>query len=232
MNNIPSNELIGWKMWEHGVPDSRLTIIGIDEPRICKNGRKRTKLKCLCNCGNITSVDRSNLLRGGVKSCGCYKKDYIKATKSTHGEAHSRLYNVWSSMKNRCYNRNEPEYKNYGGRGIVMCDEWLNDYLSFKKWAEETGYDKDAPKGQCTIDRIDVNGNYEPSNCRWITMEEQLKNTSKTLKIEYNGKIYSLSDLAKELDVKYTTLHHRLKYSNLSVDEIFHHGTLRNMSKL
>lgn len=178
MNNIPSNELIGWKMWEHGVPDSRLTIIDIDEPRICKNGRKRTKLKCLCNCGNITSVDRSNLLRGGVKSCGCYKKDYIKATKSTHGEAHSRLYNVWSSIKNRCYNKNEPEYKNYGGRGIVMCDEWLNDYLSFKKWAEETGYDKDAPKGQCTIDRIDVNGNYEPSNCRWITMEEQLKNTS------------------------------------------------------
>lgn len=81
MNNIPSNELIGWKMWEHGVPDSRLTIIGIDEPHICKNGRKRTKLKCLCNCGNITSVDRSNLLRGGVKSCGCYKKDYMKATK-------------------------------------------------------------------------------------------------------------------------------------------------------
>ena len=79
-------------------------------------------------------------------------------------------------MKTRCYNKNSPDYKDYGGRGIRICSEWLNDYLSFKSWAEENGYDEEAPKMQCTIDRIDVNGNYEPSNCRWVSIAIQNKN--------------------------------------------------------
>jgi hypothetical protein len=82
-------------------------------------------------------------------------------------------------MKTRCYNKNSPDYKNYGAKGVKICDEWLNNYLSFKKWAEEKGYDENAPKGQCTIDRINVEGNYEPSNCRWITIAEQSRNKRK-----------------------------------------------------
>ena len=79
-------------------------------------------------------------------------------------------------MKTRCYNPNNKRFKDYGGRGIVVCDEWKNDFSIFQKWALENGYDANAPFGQCTIDRIDVNGNYEPSNCRWITMAAQQKN--------------------------------------------------------
>ena len=79
-------------------------------------------------------------------------------------------------MKTRCYNSNSPDYKNYGGRGITICEEWLKDYLSFRNWAEANGYDENAKKMQCTIDRIDVNGNYEPSNCRWVSAKIQARN--------------------------------------------------------
>lgn len=87
-----------------------------------------------------------------------------------------RLYNVWNSMKSRCYNPNVASYKNYGGRGIEVCDEWAHNFPTFQKWAIENGYDPDAPYGECTIDRIDVNGNYEPSNCRWVSMDVQRYN--------------------------------------------------------
>jgi hypothetical protein len=93
-----------------------------------------------------------------------------------HGLSRTRLYKVFRDMKTRCYNKNSPDYKDYGGRGIRICSEWLNDYLSFKSWAEENGYDEEAPKMQCTIDRIDVNGNYEPSNCRCVSIAIQNKN--------------------------------------------------------
>ena len=93
-----------------------------------------------------------------------------------HGLSRTRLYKVFRDMKTRCYNKNSPDYKNYGGRGISICSEWLNDYSSFKSWAEKNGYNEKAPKMQCTIDRINVNGNYEPANCRWVSIAIQNKN--------------------------------------------------------
>ena len=88
----------------------------------------------------------------------------------------SRIRNVWNAMKTRCYNPNFCAFEHYGGRGIKVCDEWKNDFKAFEKWAMESGYDPDAPYGQCTLDRIDVDGNYEPSNCRWVDFSTQRRN--------------------------------------------------------
>ena len=103
-------------------------------------------------------------------------------------------------MKSRCYDTKDRNYKNYGGRGITICDEWLKDKNSFIKWALENGYEK-----RKSIDRIDVNGNYEPSNCRWATTSEQARNTRRNVFIKYNGETYIITDLSKKLgiDIKF-----------------------------
>ena len=132
--------------------------------------------KCQCDCGNFTFVKSNSLYSGGTKSCGCLAgRGNWKEGVDMHGLRNTRLYGVWHSMFSRCCNKNSRGYKNYGGRGISICEEW-HHFINFYQWALETGYDQDAPKGQCTLDRIDVNGNYEPKNCRWITIQEQARN--------------------------------------------------------
>lgn len=124
---------------------------------------------CQCDCGNTTPPILSGNLRAGhTTSCGCRK--------TKHGKYKSRLYSVWHGMKKRCYCKTDKAYCNYGGRGISVCEEWKNDYLSFEKWAFRNGYDENAKQGECTLDRIDVNGNYEPTNCRWVSMKVQQNN--------------------------------------------------------
>ena len=133
---------------------------------------------CKCDCGNETIVSANDLKKGQVRACGCLGGKFRKGGASynyKHGQSRTRLYTVWENMKYRCYNKNAPNYKNYGGRGISVCDEW-QEFEPFYRWALQSGYDPDAPRGECTIDRIDVNGNYEPSNCRWVDMKVQRKN--------------------------------------------------------
>lgn len=138
---------------------------------------------CKCECGNTIVASGNNLRRGITKSChqGKCRENSGGGFKAKHGDAHSRLYNVWSGMKARCYNKNSLAYKNYGGRGIRICNEWLNDYAAFQKWALANGYDDQAPHGECTIDRINVNGDYEPSNCRFVSMAVQARNKRHSL---------------------------------------------------
>ena len=133
---------------------------------------------CKCDCGNIVYHQRGNLIHGNVSSCGCRNNEHAKK----HGLSNTRLYDIYSKMKARCCNPNNQAYKNYGGRGIKICNEWLSDFAEFYTWAISNGYHDNL-----TIERIDVNGNYEPSNCCWIPREDQGHNTRRTILIEIDG---------------------------------------------
>lgn len=140
------------------------------------NRNKRRMWRCVCDCGNEKYVTTSNLRCGITKSCGCLHSDLLASRNYKHGGSSNRLYNVWSNMLSRCYKPYNDRFYCYGGRGIAVCDEWRNNYAAFRDWAMANGYDPDAQYGKCTLDRIDVNGNYEPSNCRWVGMDVQNKN--------------------------------------------------------
>lgn len=140
-----------------------------------KNGR--ALWLCQCDCGKTKSVLGNSLLCGLTLSCGCYNKEEARKRRTKHSLSYSKLYKVWHGMKTRCYNKNFIYYCNYGGRGITICHEWLNNFETFYNWAINNGYEEGL-----TIDRINNDGNYEPNNCRWITRAEQNRNQRKTRK--------------------------------------------------
>lgn len=128
-----------------------------------------------CDCGKVTEVPYRYLHSGNTKSCGCLKDEKLRTNGHKHGGSDKRLYTVWAGMKQRCTNKSHKSYKDYGGRGISYCEEW-EDFAVFEKWSMENGYDPDAMFGKCTLDRIDVNGDYTPSNCRWVDLSTQANN--------------------------------------------------------
>lgn len=154
----------------------RLLVIRRADDYVSPKGVRHVRWLCQCDCGNTTVVDTGLLRNGETRSCGCLHLEKLAAGNVKHGGCRDRLYGVYANMKRRCYNESSTDYKYYGGRGITICDEWLDDYLSFKSWAYSHGYDEHAPRGQCTIDRIDVNRGYEPDNCRWVSMAVQSRN--------------------------------------------------------
>nr|DAR52172.1 MAG TPA: PVL ORF-50-like family [Bacteriophage sp.]DAV70115.1 MAG TPA: PVL ORF-50-like family [Caudoviricetes sp.] len=159
----------------------RLTVIKRAEDTISDKGVRTKRWECICDCGNKTIVRQAGLQRGTTKSCGCLHREIIGNMSRKHGLSNNcgRLYPLWKSIKYRCYCKTCKSYKNYGGRGIVMCDEWKNNFTLFYKWAIENGYKEEKTSNGInilTIDRIDVNGNYEPDNCRFITNAEQAQN--------------------------------------------------------
>ena len=160
----------------------------------------------LCDCGNVI-IRKGAVLRyalktsdGGRATCRLPPKD-----PRGHGKATSKLYRVWHNMKTRCYNKREKSYINYGGRGITVCDEWVNDYLKFHRWAHDNGY-----REELTIDRKNNDGNYEPSNCRWSTHMEQQQNTRQTRIITARGESLSVSAWARRCGIHETTLRERI----------------------
>lgn len=165
---------------------------------------KHSKWKCVCICGNETIVFQSALLRGTTQSCGCLANELASERSKTHGKSRTRIYGIWGNIKRRCTKENNPAYKDYGGRGIKMCKEWMNSFETFYEWAISNGYDKSL-----TIDRIDNNGDYSPENCRWVTQKVQANNTRSNHIITYNGKSMTMSQWAEYLGVNYGTMRDR-----------------------
>ena len=172
--------------------------------------------QCKCDCGTITKVSRNNLMNGHTKSCGCLKHE---SRVRTHGKSKNRLYYVWRDMLNRCFNESVPDYHSYGGRGITVCDEWKDDFQSFYDWAMENGYDETAKRGAFTLDRIDVEKDYEPSNCRWVDVKLQQNNRRNNVIIEYDGCSYTLAQLSELTGIPYKTLHKRIRVLNWDIEK-------------
>lgn len=158
----------------------KLLVLKRANPIISNSGKTVQMWKCRCDCGNEVTVRHNCLQSGHTTSCGCYHKEKFGDINRTHNLSYkSHLYGVWKSMKDRCYREKCKSYKNYGKRGISVCDEWRDDYKAFYDWAMENGYKEDTGNGSVnvlSIDRIDVNGNYEPNNCRWVTADIQARN--------------------------------------------------------
>ena len=168
---------------------------------------------CKCDCGKESVVMGEALRRGKTKSCGCLRRLHIVEANTKHGLVHTPLYRIWSNAKSRCFDVNCKSYKNYGGRGITVCDEWKDDFQAFYDWAMANGY-----KEGLSIDRIDNNGNYEPSNCRWTTVKEQSNNRRNNRYLEFRGEKKTASQWAELLGIKTSTIYSRLKYG-WSVEE-------------
>lgn len=177
-----------------GMKFGMLTVV--DRGNNSKEGRARWN--CICECGQSTLVMGKNLRNGDTGSCGC------RIGGRTHGMSSTRIYKVWTDMKIRCRTSGSPKYKNYGERGIEICDEWYDDFVTFYDWAIKNGYEETL-----TIDRIDVNGDYEPDNCRWATMKEQASNKRDTLYIDIEGERKSCAAWAEMSGLTTSCIHHR-----------------------
>lgn len=186
-----------------------------------KSKKGETIWECICDCGKTTRLRSSVITKGRTKSCGClqgtisnrekinypYGKD---SASYKHGLHKTRLYNIWATMKKRCYNTKDEHYANYGGRGITVCDEWIHDFQAFYDWAMAYGYADDL-----TIDRINNDGNYEPSNCRWTTSKEQANNRRTTMHITVNGVTKNATDWAKMIGVGRSTISRHKKQGDI-----------------
>lgn len=163
------------------------------------------KWLCRCECGTIRAVSTSHLRQGKSKSCGCLDKELASARAKTHGMSKTPEYGAWRNMRDRCSNPNTSHYECYGGRGISICDRWMN---SFENFFEDMG---PRPSPRHSIDRIDVNGNYEPANCRWATVVQQRRNTRVNRIVSYLGKEMCLAEAAELSGISKDTLSMRLR---------------------
>lgn len=169
---------------------------------------------CQCDCGSESVVRLGHLRNGHTKSCGCLQSEAIVTTATTHGLYSHPLHSVWAGMKQRCNDKNDQSYERYGGRGIAVCQKWNKSFKAFHSWGIANGYQKGL-----TIERVDNNGSYEPSNCMWIPQSEQSKNTRRCIHIEVNGVSFqTLTDAANYFNVNINTAYARLK-RNLTIEQ-------------
>lgn len=195
---------------------NRLIVI----QRVKNNKHNSAMWECQCDCGGKTITSSAHLNSGHTKSCGCLSKELVVKLNKKHNMCKTRLYIIWHNMKARCNNNNNNGYKDYGGRDIKVCEEWNNDFMNFYNWTIQNGYRDDL-----TIDRIDVNGNYEPNNCRWATTKEQANNKRNNFCITYHGETRTLKQWCEYFNINYGTVKSRIK-RKLPQELWFFEGTI------
>lgn len=183
-----------------------LTVLNYYEDYICPSGRKARRVLCMCDVCGDTHIKFVNTLHD---KCTCPNEPRRKS----HGKSDTQLYNVWYAIKQRCYYQKNASYKNYGARGIKMCDKWKDDFQAFYDWSISNGYKKGLQ-----IDRINVNGNYEPNNCRWVSNYTNANNKRNNINFTYNGKTMTLKEWCRYLNVSYKTCTTRY-YRGHSIEE-------------
>lgn len=192
----------------------KLTVLERVEDHIQKGGFPKAMWRCVCDCGSECITYGQELRSGRKTDCGCGTHARLsKASRehaTTHGGSKTRLYKVWRAMRERCEFPDSKNFKGYGFRGISVCEEW-EDFDSFRTWAFANGYDETAKRGMTTLDRIDVNGNYGPGNCRFVDQATQCRNKRSNFNIEFDGRTQCISDWAAETGIRRLTLRGRLK---------------------
>lgn len=180
-----------------------LVIEYVGTKRSPTNGLTATQWLCRCDCGKEVVAPKHSLTSGNKRSCGCLKADQNRAIWTTHGKTNTRLYRIWNAMKYRCDDISSPAYKYYGGKGVAVCKEWKgrDGFQRFYQWAISNGY-----KDDLTIERIDVNGDYRPENCTWVTQAEQMRNRTNTHWIYYKGTRHTLSEASKVFNADRATI--------------------------
>lgn len=202
--------------------NNRLSLLGKRYGRLIvvedtgKHQKGSSLWLCKCDCGNLIQVTADNLQRGKTKSCGCLKKEVEKSGDNSrkHGMRESRMYTIWCGMKQRCFNPTQKGYKDYGGRGITVCDEWKNSFEKFRDWALSNGYSDDL-----SIDRIDNGGNYEPSNCRWENSLIQANNKRNNRILVAFGESHTLTEWSRITGISLNIIRRRLK-KGLKLEDI------------
>jgi hypothetical protein len=190
-----------------GVQFGRLKVVKFSHSRRSPSGKKRNYWLCKCSCGKEKPALDTHLRNKHIRSCGCLSAERTAKRATKHGLSRTKLYKVWSSMKSRCEKPGFNHYSSYGGRGIRVCREWSTSFLSFAEFAKSNGY-----LDGLTIDRIDNNGNYCPSNCRFVSRRAQSANMRSNVFIQHNGERKHISEWARALGVHPATLAYRLKH--------------------
>lgn len=202
----------------------RLTVVKRCENYVSPKGTTRTNWLCECSCGNKIKVTADKLKSGNTQSCGCLRNEKTIQRSYKHGERHSRLYGIYYAMLNRCNNKNSVNYMNYGGRGITVCREWQgeNGFVNFAEWSLSNGY-----SDELSIDRRDVNGNYEPDNCKWSTKYEQMNNTTRNKFVTIDNETHTISEWSRISGVNSSTIYYRLKRGIPANEAVFTKSVIR-----
>lgn len=203
-------------------------FVNVNVEMLKKYLHKNRQWLCLCDCCKYVQVNTNKLKTCHTTSCGCFQKEVTSnINKKYIYSGEKRLYHVYKSMIDRCYNTENKRYLKYGGSGICVCDEWIESFDSFAEWSFGNGYDKNAKRGDCTIDRIDVFGDYKPTNCRWITNSKQQNNKSNNRILCYKGEMHNVTEWSKILNVSVgMIMYHLNKGRNFEyiVDNYILHG--------
>lgn len=189
----------------------RLTVLGFSH-----TNKGQSFWNCICDCGNITTVGQGNLRSGKTKSCGCLRRENPSRIK-TNNLSKTRIHKIYHNMKARCLNPNLERYKDYGKRGIKICDEWLGKFVGFNnfcKWAFENGYDESL-----TLDRIDNDGNYCPENCRWVDKKTQRRNSRNIINIKIGNETKCLKDWCAIYGINESGVYNYAKKKNISIKD-------------